>query len=187
MSWRGLIMVFLLLGALASGWALWSQRNKDRGTPADRGRPDYVLNDFRVVVLDKQGKESFTLAAPKLVRDPSVKTMDIDTPTFSIPAKDGSGGPWSVRSSTAWVSPKADEVRLRGAVKADSTNAEGRPITITTEQLNVFPDANKATSDVPVTLVQPGTIMNGSGLQADLETKNVNIPNVKVRYEAKAR
>lgn len=188
MSWRGLITAILLLGALSSGWALWSQRHKDRGIPASGGRSDYVLNDFEVVVLDKQGKESFTLRAPKLVRDPNIKTMDIATPTFLIPPRaETQGGAWEVRSKSAWVSAKADEVRLRGAVQADSTDASGKPVAITSEELNVFPDTNKATSAVPVKLVQPGTIMTGSGLQADLDTKNVNIPNVKVRYEAKAR
>ncbi|NUO78188.1 LPS export ABC transporter periplasmic protein LptC [Lysobacter sp. 5GHs7-4] len=188
MSWRSMITVFLLLGALASGWALWSQRNKDHGGPKAGGRSDYVLNDFEVVVLDKQGKESFTLRAPKLTRDPNIKTMDIATPTFLIPPAAGAGGgAWEVKSKSAWVSAKADEVRLRGQVQADSTNAGGKPISIATEELNVFPDTNKATSAVPVKVVQPGTIMTGSGLQADLETKNVNIPNVKVRYEAKAR
>ncbi|QWF18339.1 LPS export ABC transporter periplasmic protein LptC [Lysobacter capsici] len=187
MSWRGMLTLILLAAAALSGWALWSQREKPVSGPAS-ARPDYVLNDFEVVVLDKLGKESFTLRAPKLTRDPNVKTMDITTPVFLIPAKPGAnGGPWEVKSQRGWVSAEADEVRLRGQVHADSTNAEGKPINITSEELNVFPDANKATSAVPVKMIQPGIIMNGSGLQADLETKNVIIPNVKVRYEAKAR
>lgn len=187
MSWRGLLTLILLAAAALSGWALWSQRDKPVSAQGS-ARPDYVLKDFEVVVLDQLGKESFTLRAPTLTRDPNVKTMDITTPLFLIPAKPGtSGGPWQVKSQRGWVSAEADEVRLRGQVHADSTNADGKPINITTEELNVFPDANKATSTVPVRMLQPGLIMNGSGLQADLETKNVIIPNVKVRYEAKAR
>lgn len=187
MSWRLWATLVLLTAAALSGWALWSQREKPKSGGGDT-RPDYVLTDFEVVVLDKLGKESFTLRAPTLTRDPTAKTMDITTPLFLIPAKAGSnGGPWQVRSQRGWVSAEADEVRLRGQVHADSTNAEGKPIAITSEELNVFPDANKATSAVPVKMVQPGITMNGSGLQADLETKNVTIPNVKVRYEAKTR
>ncbi len=187
MSWRGMLILILMAAAALSGWALWSQRDKPRSAGGD-ARPDYVLNDFEVVVLDKQGKESFTVRAPKLERDPNQKTMDIATPLFLVPARaGGNGGPWEVRSQRGWVSAEGDEVRLRGQVKADSTNADGKPMNIATEELNVFPDTNKATSAVPVRLVQPGTIITGSGLQADLETKNVIIPNVKVRYEAKAR
>ncbi|MEH6415733.1 LPS export ABC transporter periplasmic protein LptC [Pseudomonas sp. CGJS7] len=188
MSWRGWFTLILLTAAALSGWALWSQRDKPQSAQAGT-RPDYVLTDFEAVVLDKQGKESFTLRAPKLTRDPTVKTMDITTPLFLIPPKEGgNGGPWQVRSQRGWVSAEADEVRLRGQVHADSTNAEGKPIKIATEELNVFPDANKATSAVAVNMVQPGTILSGLGLEADLETKNVILQsNVKARYEAKAR
>lgn len=188
MSWRGWLTLILLSAAALSGWALWSQRDKPV-VGKTKARPDYVLNDFEAVVLDKEGKESFTLRAPLLTRDPTIKTMDITTPLFLIPAKPGaSGGPWQVRSQRGWVSAEADEVRLRGQVKADSTNAEGKPINIATEELNVFPDANKATSAVAVKMVQPGTILSGLGLDADLESKNVILQsNVKARYEAKAR
>ncbi|MGO1073005.1 LPS export ABC transporter periplasmic protein LptC [Lysobacter sp. CA199] len=188
MSWRGWFTLILLTAAALSGWALWSQRDKPQAARTGT-RPDYVLTDFEAIVLDKQGKESFTLRAPQLTRDPAVKTMDITTPLFLIPPKQGSnGGPWQVRSQRGWVSAEADEVRLRGQVHADSTNAEGKPIKIATEELNVFPDANKATSAVAVNMVQPGTILSGLGLEADLETKNVILKsNVKARYEAKAR
>ncbi|WP_408952881.1 LPS export ABC transporter periplasmic protein LptC [Lysobacter sp. Hz 25] len=188
MSWRGMLTLILMAAAALSGWALWSQRDKNGGDGRAEARPDYVLNQFEAVVLNKEGKESFTLRAPKLTRDPNEKTLDVTTPLFLIPPKaGGNGGPWEVRSQRGWVSAEGDEVRLRGQVKADSTNAAGKAINISTEELNVFPDTNKATSAVPVRLIQPGTIMTGSGLQADLETKNVTIPNVKVRYEAKAR
>jgi lipopolysaccharide export system protein LptC len=188
MSWRGWFTLILLTAAALSGWALWSQRDKPLAGKANV-QPDYVLNNFEMVVLDKTGKESFTLRAPTLTRDPNIKTMDITTPLFLIPPKPGSqGGAWEVRSQRGWVSAEADEVRLRGQVKADSTNAEGKPIKIATEELNVFPDSNKATSAVAVNMVQPGTILSGLGLEADLETKNVILKsNVKARYEAKAR
>jgi hypothetical protein len=37
---------------------------------------------FRTHALNAQGKESFTLRAPRLARDPEQKTMDIATPLF---------------------------------------------------------------------------------------------------------
>ncbi|QQP95961.1 LPS export ABC transporter periplasmic protein LptC [Lysobacter enzymogenes] len=188
MNWRFLSTVVLLAAAALTGWAWWSQRDKPAAGKA-QSRPDYVLTDFNVVVLDQEGRESFTLRAPKLTRNPADKTMDVTTPLFLIPAKPGSnGGPWEVRSQRGWVNAEGDEVRLRGQVKADSTNADGKPVNIATEELNVFPDTNKATSAVAVNMIQPGTIISGLGLDADLETKNIVLKsNVKARYEAKAR
>lgn len=187
MNWRFLSTVILLAAAALTGWAWWSQRDKP-ATAAKQTRPDYVLTDFNVVVLNKEGRESFTLRAPQLTRNPADKTMDIVTPLFLIPPRTGgNGGPWEVRSQRGWVNGEGDEVRLRGQVKADSTNANGKPINIATEQLNVFPDANRATSDVQVQMIQPGTILTGQAMEADLDSKNINLKDVKVRYEAKAR
>ncbi|MFC3551028.1 LPS export ABC transporter periplasmic protein LptC [Lysobacter cavernae] len=189
MSWRGIVTVLLLIGAALSGWALWSQRVKDAPSGPIAKRPDYVLSDFEIVALDEQGQESFTLRAPRLERDPDVKTMDITTPLFVIPTAAGSqASPWEVRAQTGWVSAKGEELRLRGQVRADSTNADGKPVKVASEQLNVFPDAKRATSAVAVTVTEPGFILNGRGLEADLAAKRVQIKSdVKVRYERSAR
>ncbi|HEY0502449.1 MAG TPA: LPS export ABC transporter periplasmic protein LptC [Lysobacter sp.] len=188
MNWRALLTVGLLAGALLSGWALWLQRDRDEATGTVSRRPDYVLNDFEVVVLNQEGKESFTLTAPRLARDPDVRTMDITTPLFQIPPSPGSqASAWEVRSDTGWVAEKADEVRLRGNVRADSTNADGKPVKIRTDELNVFPDARRATSTAAVTVTQPGLILNGRGLEADLDAKRIILKNdVKARYERTA-
>ncbi len=189
MSWRGIVTVLLLLGAVISGWALWSQRDRGHGEVRPAKRPDYVLHDFQVVVLDKQGQESFTVRAPRLARDPDVKTTDIVTPEFQIPPKPGSTStPWVVRSQTGWISAEGKELRLRGQVQADSTNPKGKPVQVRTEELNVFPDDNRATSAALVTVTEPGFILNGRGLEADLDAKRIILnSDVKARYERSAR
>ena len=66
----------LFAGALLSGWALWLQRDRDTGGATVAKRPDYVLHDFEVIVLNTEGKESFTLTAPRLERDPEARPDD---------------------------------------------------------------------------------------------------------------
>lgn len=185
MSWRAVLTLVLLAGAIASGWSLWRQRSDDAPATRAMGRPDYVLNDFELVALDAEGKESFTLRAPRLARDPASRTMDIATPLFVIPPRPGaSGKPWEVRSTAAWVSARGDEVRLRGNVRADSTNADGKPVRMTTEALNVFPESKRATSDARVAVTQPGFTMSGRGLAARLDTGSVQLlSDIKARYE----
>lgn len=188
MTWRSIATLLLLVAALVSGWALWNQRSQDEALAAPAGRADYVLMDFELVALDEQGKESFTLRAPRLARDPSARTLDIVTPLLLIPAGEASkAGPWEVRSKTGWVSADGDELRLRGNVVADSTGADGRPVKIVTQQLNVFPRANRATSAVAVTLTQPGLTIDGRQLDAHLDTKRVLLQDTKTRYESTAR
>ncbi|MCF7222471.1 LPS export ABC transporter periplasmic protein LptC [Marilutibacter chinensis] len=184
MNWRGLVTLVLLAGALASGWALWNQRSRELAPATGTETPDYILNDFELIALDDRGQESFTLSAPRLARDPNARTLDIETPLFLIPpAGDSGGSAWEVRSTTAWVSEGGDEIRLRGKVQADSKDAAGRPVTMRTEQLNVFPEDRRATSPVKVTLTQPGLIMNGRGLEADLERNRITLKDTRSRYE----
>lgn len=184
MNWRALLTVALLVLALVTGWSLWRQNAPPPG-PVEGGRADYVLEDFEMISLDREGRESFTLRAPRLTRDPAVRTLQIATPLFIIPPRDpASGGtPWEVRARTGWVSAGGDEIRLRGAVEATSTDAGGRPLRMDTERLNVYPDAKRATSDVQVRLKQPGFILNGHSLEAKLDTKRVFLKDIKARYE----
>lgn len=184
MSWRTLVTVILFAGALASGWVLWHQRGNDTAPVTAADLPDYILNDFELIALDAQGQESFTLRAPRLARDPNARTLDIETPLFVIPpAGDDGGSAWEVRSKTAWVSESGDEIRLRGQVQADGSDSGGRPVTMRTEQMDVFPEARRAISPVKVTLTQPGLIMNGRRLEADLERNRITLKDTRSRYE----
>lgn len=189
MSWRGWLTLALLLLAAVTGWSLWQQQDTESDAPAAAGRPDYVLVQFELIALDEQGRESFTLRAPRLARDPAARTMDITTPVFVIPPRPGSeGGAWTVQSQTGWVSADGNELRLRGQVRADSVDPEGQPVSMRTEQLNIFPDTKRATSAAPVTLTQPGLILNGRGVEAQLDSKRVNfLSDFKARYERTAR
>ena len=93
LNWRTALGIGLLLAALLSSWA--ALRNRDKG-PAKGGQEvgvDYVLHDFQIVALDEQGKESTTLRAPLLERQRGDQTINIATPLFEMPDKDGTQGP----------------------------------------------------------------------------------------------
>jgi lipopolysaccharide export system protein LptC len=183
MSWRGLLTLVLLVAAAVSGWSVWKQRpgQETRKPPAHRS--DYLLHEFELVVLDGQGREAFTLRAPQLARNPEDQTMTMATPLFVIPPRAGSAdAPWEVRAKQGWISAEGDELRLRGDVVASSTAAHG-PVRMNTEQLNVYPEAKRAVSPVAVTVTQPGSILHGHGMEAQLDRKRVLFKsNVKVRY-----
>lgn len=184
MNWRVVLTLVLLAAAVVSGWSAWTHRPERRADTVAEARSDYTLHDFELVVLDKQGKESFTLRAPELTRNPGDRTMALATPVFLIPATEGGkGSGWEVRSRTGWVNAGADELRLRGDVTASTAGANARPVLLRTEQLNVFPEARRATSAVRVTVTRPGSILRGQDMTALLDSKRVMFAsNVKVRY-----
>ena len=184
MSWRGLLTIALLVAAAISGWAVWKQSDRHGPASTPAARSDYVLNDFQIITLDSQGKEAFTLRAPRLDRNPNDKTMTLVSPLFLFPDKDGAY--WETRSHTGWVSDQADEVRLRGGVNVLGPLPD--QVRMVTEQLNVFPDAKRATSPVLVTVIQPGSTMRGVGMQVDMASKRYALlSQVRTRYEPSRR
>jgi lipopolysaccharide export system protein LptC len=180
-SWRSILILCLLIGALLSGWAVWKHRNPPTQVTAANARPDYVLHDFELTALNGEGKESFTLRAPNLERRPNDDSMSLTTPVFQVP--DGTGKYWDIRSKQGWVSADQKEIRLIGDVKANSPADDLRPITMNTERLNVFPGQNRASTDAVVTIVQPGSILRGRGFAVSTTTKRyVFRSEVRSRY-----
>ena len=63
---------------------------------------------------------------------------------------------------------------MRGNVLLDSADGSHRT-RVQTEALNVYRDRNRATSDQPVTITQPGATIRGRGLEADLDSQRVTL------------
>ena len=186
MNWRTLLLLLLAAGALVSGWSVWTQR--DRIEPGEDGpvRSDYVLHDFEVVTLDEEGRESFSLKAPLLRQTPGARTMELTTPLFLMP--DDHGSHWEVRSKTGWVNEKSDEIRLRGDVVANSPMGASRASVVNTEEMDVFPQKNLATSPAVVTITSPGSTMRGTGMRAHLADKRIELlSKVALTYEPTRR
>lgn len=182
MNWRLILGLGLLAAALLSGWSVWNRRDVQVVKQTVDERSDFVMRDFEMVSLDQQGKESITLRAPSMQRNTTDQSFQIATPLFLLP--DTEGNHWELRSATAWISPKADEVRLSGNVKGTSPPNAAVPTTFATEQLNAFPRKHQLTSDAAVTITRPGSILTGVGLEANTQSRQYTIlSQVKTRYE----
>lgn len=181
MSWRGVLVIVLLAAAVISGWSAWRQGARVEQAAAGPVRSDYVLRDFELIALDGTGAESFTLRAPHLAQTPGERSIEIETPLFLIP--DGDGDYWNARSRTAWIAPGHDQVQLRGQVRVRAAEASVRQITMDTEHLTLFPETDIASSDDLVTVAQPGSTIQGRGMEVDLSTKRYEFRSeVKTRY-----
>ncbi len=180
MNWRLTMTLVLLLGAIASGWQVW-RMSHPAGESVLRTRPDYVLRDYEITSLDKQGKESFTLRGPVLQRDPADKTMSLTTPRFEVP--DRNGRYWDVRAQHGLVPAGGDRLELRGQVRADSPPDAPPPTRIETDWLALDLDENRAHSTAEVTVTRPGLTMRGTGLEADLDRQQVSLlSQVRTHY-----
>lgn len=185
MSWRLGLGLVLLLAAVLSGWSAWKQRAAPIAAAPAAERSDYVMRDFEMTRLDAKGLESVSLRAPEMQRSAQDRTLQISRPVFQIP--DSEGLHWEMRSNSAWVSAKADEVRLQGNVEGRSPEAAAVPTTFKTESLNVFPRKHLVTTPEAVTITRPGSILRGVGLEVDTQTRQYTLlSQVKTRYEPKS-
>lgn len=181
MNWRLWLGLVLLVAAIFSGWSAWKHRSANAAAETPRLRPDYVMRDFEMISLDDQGQEAMTLKAPLMQRSPTDQTYTITTPLFLLP--DPKGQPWELRAQSGWVSAKGEELRLRGGVVGNSPAGAPTPTEFKTTHLNAFPNRNRIATDAAVTIVQPGSILSGTGFEADTKTKQYSFKSqVRSRY-----
>jgi len=175
----------LLVASLLFGWSAWENRKKPPAGAADATQSDYIMHDFEMVALDKDGKESITLRAPEMHRTAADQTFTITTPLFLMPDKDGAH--WEMRSKTAWVAAKGEKAVLRGDVVGNSPPGVGAASDFKTSRLDIFPDKHLARTDRPVVLTQPGSTLSGTGFEINSQTQHYTFKSkVKSRYVPKS-
>ena len=187
MSGRSLAGVVLFLLAALSGWWVW-RLQADAAPPPLVGPPrsDYLLHDFSLIALDADGRESFAASGPRLTRHPGLGTLDVEQPRFSSP--DANGDVWNSRAQRAWVSRDGSEVRLLGNAEViGPAPAAGDPIRMVSDLLVLFPRTRLIETDLPVTVTEPGSILQGSSLRADIDARRVQLTQVRIQHEPRAR
>ncbi len=186
MNWRITLTLLLLVGAILSGWSVWNHRKAAQPQADAATHSDYVLHDFELTALDDTGKESFTLRAPRLAREPGKQSMALETPLFMVP--DAERNYWKVHSNRGWISADGKELKLLGKVVTTSPPQAEQPVTMNTEQLNVYPDTHRVTSPGLVTITQPGLTMRGRGMKGDLAAKRFTLlSQTRTRYAPSRR
>lgn len=182
MSKRLLVVLVLVALAALSSLAVWRLQPRPKPVPVEEARSDYTLDNFELVTLDESGRESFSVRAPHLERDPQGKSLTITKPQFSFPDK--GGGRWTATAGTAWVGPKGERVRLIKAVDMNGPPGElGQRTRMQTALLEIFPKRDEASAPGVVTISRGKSILRGTGLAADLSTHRIQLlANVKGRY-----
>ena len=180
--------VLLVLVAAASSVWVWQLRRAE-APPALVGPPrsDYLLFDFELVALDGEGEASFYASGPSLSRHPHLGTLDIIDPRFSSPDTDG--GIWTSSARRAHINSEGTRLDLLGAAEVIGPESDaGEPIRLRSELLTVFPREQRVSSEQPVTITQPGSILNATGLRADLNSRRIELlSNVRTRHAPPTR
>ncbi|HVF34570.1 MAG TPA: LPS export ABC transporter periplasmic protein LptC [Candidatus Saccharimonadia bacterium] len=184
------LAVALVLAAFAglTQWIVWLNRDDPKTeTYVGPPRSDYTLDRFTLTSFDERGAFAFTVEAPRLARHPWLGSFEIDGPAFRI--RDAGGEDWRARSTRGHVSGDGKTLKLVDKVELDRPKSAGKaPVSIRSDELTAHVDASLVTSNSAVTIMQPGSILAGTGLDADLEQKRFSLKQrVTARYEPKPK
>lgn len=164
-------VVVLASLAAASQILLWLTR-PPAPEPSFSGPPrsGYTLGTFTLNALDENGKLSFTVSGPRLARRGEDGSIFVTTPDYVM--VDSDGNPWHGKSDSAWVNKDGSIMQLEGRVEMRRTpTTTVKPVTILTADLVARPKDRKLETDAPAQIVQPGSILSGTGLRGDLNSK----------------
>ena len=183
------LLIALVLAVIAglTQWIAWLNAD-DEPFDAFVGPPrsDYTLKNFTLKSFDETGAFAFAVDAPRLDKHPYIGSLDVDQPAFRI--RDARGQDWRARSNKGWISGNAKELRLTGKVELDRPqNAASGPLSVRSEELTAHVDTNTVTSNAAVTIRQPASILSGTGLAANLDTRRFQLKSrVSARFEPRA-
>lgn len=171
------ISISLLL-LLATGLSIWSilvstavPTTHELTNPKEA---DSFMQDVVATVLNSDGAPTMKLITPKMIHYPENNTTRIFTPRVTLFRK--SPKPWYVDADYATASHGIDEILFWSNVNIHHPADEENPnTTLQTDTLKVFPAAQVATTDKPVTFIQPDTIVHGIGMLANLDAGTIKL------------
>ena len=169
--------------ALATQILVWVFAPRE-SPPAFVGPPrsDYTLSDFSIDALDAQGQHSFSVAGPRLVRRAEDGSIFVTSPDYTI--VDSGQHLWKGNSVSAWVDKNGTVMKLEGKVDMHRLPGPGTPpAQLLTSDLTVTsPGKGQVLSSAQgktmrtaalATITEPGHVVHGVGMQADLGLKTV--------------
>ncbi len=166
-----IILVALAIAAALSQILLWLTRPPAlEPTFSGPPRSGYTLDNFSMNALDERGKLSFTVSGPRLTRRGEDGSIFVSTPDYVIVDKDNN--PWIGSSNSASVNKDGSTMKLEGHVEMErQPGANASSARLVTSDLIAHPRDNTIETAAPAQITQPGSILRGTGLRGDLNSK----------------
>jgi lipopolysaccharide export system protein LptC len=170
-----LVAALLALAGIALNIVFWITRERtNEQTFEGPPRSDYTLTDFTLNALDADGKLSFQTIGPRLARRGDDGSIFITTPDYVL--FDGNGNEWKGKSDSGWVNKEGTIMRLDGHAEMHRQAGKGvQPVDVVTRDLTTWPKDKKMETAAFATITEPGSILRGTGMRGDLNTKELEL------------
>ena len=159
----------LVIAALLAAGAIWLERATRSPEPtaevAPSQTPDFIARTVHIVGFAKDGKLYYTLESPYLVHLSSTDSTRIERPELHLFTQ---GRRMQINADHGEVGPKGERVDFTDNVEAEREgDSHDPPLHLSSQQLTVWPQEQRAVSNVPVRITQGETRASANKLEAD--------------------
>jgi len=159
----------LVIAALLAAGAIWLEHITRSPEPTANittsQAPDFIAKTVRITGFTKDGKLYYTLDSPHLVHLPVTDSTHIELPQLQLITQERH---MQINADHGEVGPKGERVNFTGNVEAEREGAPlDPPMHLSSSQLTVWPQEQRAVSNVPVRLTQGKTRVDAKNLEAD--------------------
>lgn len=165
----------LLLAILLAALLLWLNQSARAPSPIQdessrRAAPDYMIENFSAVRMDRDGITRHLLSAKKMVHYPDDDTTDLEYPHF-INTEPGKPA-MQVDADQAKMTANSEDIYLSGNVRILRSAGKGRGETaMTTSFLHLLPDDGIAKTDRPVVITEANAVIKAVGMEVSNRTQ----------------
>ncbi|WP_415888929.1 LPS export ABC transporter periplasmic protein LptC [Neptuniibacter sp. SY11_33] len=151
------------------------------GSPQEHGTPkaplsekmDYFVDQAAVKEWDINGKLKQELTTPRLEHSPKEKQNFLIEPKSNLYRSDNSAV--NISSETGTVQDDNNRIDLAGnVIVIDNSDARSSK-KLTTQALTIYPKKDIAETDLPVNLETERTLMQGTGMDINFNTRVLNL------------
>jgi lipopolysaccharide export system protein LptC len=159
----------LLMGLLALGtW--WLVKNSPRPlapreAAAPRAEPDYAMQEFLVRRFDAQGEQKVRVQGREMRHYESPERVEIDQARVLVRAPDGREALLTARRAVS--DPRGERVQLLGEAVVTSRAADGQPLRIASESLELDGPRQRLSSRQAVQVESGASTMRAAGMDYD--------------------
>lgn len=159
----------LAIAALLAAGATWLEHVTRSPEPVVDAvvmqTPDFIAETVRITGFAKDGKLHYMLDSPRLTHLPVNDSTSVEQPRLQLINQERHV--W-INANYGDVGPKGERVDFTGNVEVEREGiASELPIRLYSEQLTVWPQEQRAVSNVPVRLTQGESRTDANSLEAD--------------------
>lgn len=137
--------------------------------------PDFFAKNFQIVQMNENGSPKNVLKSTYAEHYPKTEMIYLAAPSVSIHSSTGTLWKIAAEHGKTW-GKHIDKVYLWENVIISRPNDENTQApTLTTTEIYYYPPTKIAYTDKPITVTQPGGIVNSIGLQANFNTGIISL------------